>query len=154
MTNSLHWLAELATMKDGHLPGSSKLLTLFSPGRSPSLILRSCMSFSPEQIPASSLTHVNFAFALISDTFEVTTMNPGDEELWSRTTNLKANAPALKVFLSIGGWTFNVRKIFYKFILHIPTLLSIGPTYSIYFFGPCCISSEHSNIYSVNLARS
>ena len=118
MTNSPHWLAELATTKDGHLPGSNKLLTVSSLDRSPSILLRSCMSFSPEQIPASSLTHVNFAFALISDTFEVTTMNPGDEELWSSTTNLKANAPALKVFLSIGGWSFNVRKLFYYLKYH------------------------------------
>lgn len=68
------------------------------------------MSFTPEQIPASSLTHINFAFALISSNFEVIPMNSGDQDLWSRTTNLKANAPALKVFLSIGGWSFNVCK--------------------------------------------
>ncbi|KAF9480725.1 hypothetical protein BDN70DRAFT_992516 [Pholiota conissans] len=68
---------------------------------------RPCMAFTPEQIPATSLTHVNFAFALISSSFQVVPMNPGDEALWSRTTNLKSNAPVLKVFLSIGGWTFN-----------------------------------------------
>ncbi|KAF8961088.1 hypothetical protein BDZ97DRAFT_2077079 [Flammula alnicola] len=70
-------------------------------------ITRSCLAFTPEQIPASSLTHVNFAFALIGNNFEIIPMSAGDELLWSRTTNLKANAPALKVFLSIGGWSFN-----------------------------------------------
>ncbi|KAF9480694.1 hypothetical protein BDN70DRAFT_992496 [Pholiota conissans] len=70
-------------------------------------VTRSCMAFTPEQIPATSLTHVNFAFALISDSFQVIPMDAGDEALWQRTTNLKSNAPALKVFLSIGGWSFN-----------------------------------------------
>lgn len=65
------------------------------------------MAWTPEQIPATSLTHVNFAFALISDSFQVIPMDAGDEALWVRTTNLKSNAPALKVFLSIGGWSFN-----------------------------------------------
>jgi GH18 family chitinase len=66
------------------------------------------MSYPPEQIAATTLTHINFAFALISNDFEVVAMDVGDQALWLRTTNLKANAPALKVFLSIGGWSFNV----------------------------------------------
>ncbi|KAJ7772314.1 glycosyl hydrolases family 18-domain-containing protein, partial [Mycena metata] len=54
-----------------------------------------------------SLTHVNYAFALISSSYEITEMTAGDSDLWKRTTALKENLPALKVFLSIGGWTFN-----------------------------------------------
>ncbi|KAJ7502451.1 hypothetical protein B0H11DRAFT_1712411, partial [Mycena galericulata] len=50
---------------------------------------------------------VNFAFALISDTFNIIEMSPGDSGLWSRTTALKTSNVALKVFLSIGGWSFN-----------------------------------------------
>ncbi|KAJ6460467.1 hypothetical protein C8R47DRAFT_994030, partial [Mycena vitilis] len=50
---------------------------------------------------------VNFAFAYISDSFEVIEMTPGDSKLWTETTALKGKNPALKVFLSIGGWTFN-----------------------------------------------
>ncbi|KAJ7021249.1 hypothetical protein C8F04DRAFT_973044 [Mycena alexandri] len=50
---------------------------------------------------------VNFAFAYISDSFEVVEMTSGDSKLWTETTALKSQNPALKVFLSIGGWTFN-----------------------------------------------
>ncbi|KAF7304029.1 hypothetical protein MIND_00634200 [Mycena indigotica] len=68
---------------------------------------RSCMSYPPEKISAESLTHINFAFALISNTFQVIEMTKGDSDLWKRTTALKKRNPTLKVFLSIGGWTFN-----------------------------------------------
>ena len=34
-------------------------------------------------------------------------MTPGDAQLWSRTTALKKYNPSLRVFLSIGGWSFN-----------------------------------------------
>ncbi|KAJ7198004.1 hypothetical protein GGX14DRAFT_374612, partial [Mycena pura] len=50
---------------------------------------------------------VNFAFAYISSGFEIIEMTPGDSALWSQTTALKSKNPSLKVFLSIGGWTFN-----------------------------------------------
>ncbi|KAK7014298.1 chitin-binding type-1 domain-containing protein [Favolaschia claudopus] len=64
-------------------------------------------SYPPESISAETLTHVNFAFALISNSFTIIEMTPGDANLWSRTTNLKKRNPTLKVFLSIGGWSFN-----------------------------------------------
>ncbi|KAJ7300594.1 hypothetical protein DFH08DRAFT_725187, partial [Mycena albidolilacea] len=66
-----------------------------------------CMAYSPEKISAETLTHINFAFALISNSFNVVEMAAGDTDLWKRTTALKSRNPTLKVYLSIGGWTFN-----------------------------------------------
>ncbi|KAJ7762137.1 hypothetical protein B0H16DRAFT_1455758 [Mycena metata] len=68
---------------------------------------RSCDSYTPSAMDVDVLTHVNFAFAYISDSFEVVEMTSGDSKLWTETTALKSRNPALKVFLSIGGWTFN-----------------------------------------------
>ncbi|KAJ6503695.1 hypothetical protein C8R45DRAFT_973479, partial [Mycena sanguinolenta] len=68
---------------------------------------RGCMGWSPSNVNVDSLTHLNFAFAYISSSFEVIEMTPGDSKLWSETTALKSKNPSLKVFLSIGGWTFN-----------------------------------------------
>jgi hypothetical protein len=34
--------------------------------------------------------------------FQLVEGNPGDSQLWQRTTNLKSRDPTLKVFLSIG----------------------------------------------------
>ncbi|KIJ58948.1 glycoside hydrolase family 18 protein [Hydnomerulius pinastri MD-312] len=68
---------------------------------------RGCMAFPPEQIYTEDLTHVNFAFASISNSFQVVEANPGDSQLWQRTTNLKSQDPTLEIFLSIGGWNFN-----------------------------------------------
>ncbi|KAJ7257772.1 hypothetical protein C8J57DRAFT_1516652 [Mycena rebaudengoi] len=68
---------------------------------------RACDIYPPEMISAETLTHINFAFALISPTFQIIEMTPGDSALWSRTTALKKRNVALQVFLSIGGWSFN-----------------------------------------------
>nr|GAT44459.1 predicted protein [Mycena chlorophos] len=68
---------------------------------------RSCDGFTPSALNVDPLTHLNFAFAYISSDFEVVEMTAGDSKLWSETTDLKSKNPSLKVFLSIGGWTFN-----------------------------------------------
>ncbi|KAJ7636716.1 hypothetical protein FB45DRAFT_1024816 [Roridomyces roridus] len=44
---------------------------------------RSCDAWSPSNINVASLTHVNFAFAYISNTFEVVEMTAGDSKLWT-----------------------------------------------------------------------
>ncbi|KAF8816939.1 hypothetical protein BYT27DRAFT_6953579 [Phlegmacium glaucopus] len=68
---------------------------------------RACDVYPPELISAETLTHINFAFALISEDFLLQEMSVGDNVLWMRTTALKSKNPALKVFLSVGGWSFN-----------------------------------------------
>ncbi|KAJ7864454.1 hypothetical protein B0H14DRAFT_2736332 [Mycena olivaceomarginata] len=97
------------------------------------------MSYSPEKVSAETLTHINFAFALISSSFKVVEMTKGDSDLWKRTTALKSRNPTLKVFLSIGGWTFNDppnSKIFSNMVgsgpntkTFISSLLSVFETY-------------------------
>ncbi|KAJ7843555.1 bacteriodes thetaiotaomicron symbiotic chitinase [Mycena olivaceomarginata] len=71
----------------------------------------------PNKISAETLTHINLAFTLISRSasFNIVEMTNGDSDLWKRTTALKKRNPTLKVFVSIGGWTFNdppTQKIF------------------------------------------
>ncbi|KAJ7606472.1 hypothetical protein DFH06DRAFT_934721, partial [Mycena polygramma] len=68
---------------------------------------RSCDAWTPSTMMVYVLTHVNFAFAYISDSFKVIEMTPNDSTLWTETPALKGKNPAMKVFLSIGGWTFN-----------------------------------------------
>ncbi|KAF8214839.1 hypothetical protein K438DRAFT_1955885 [Mycena galopus ATCC 62051] len=68
---------------------------------------RPCDAWTPSSMNVDSLTHLNFAFASISSAFEVIEMTAGDAALWTETTALKSRNPSLKVFLSIGGWTFN-----------------------------------------------
>lgn len=69
---------------------------------------RKCNAFYLEQIPLGVYTHINFAFATIDPvTFEVKPANPGDELMYERLVYLKRQDPKLKVFIAIGGWTFN-----------------------------------------------
>ncbi|KAJ5639539.1 Chitinase II [Penicillium longicatenatum] len=69
---------------------------------------RPCNRFWPENIPGGVYSHINFAFATIDpETFEVKPADDRDIELYSRVTVLKKGDPNLKVFIAIGGWTFN-----------------------------------------------
>ncbi|KAF3901764.1 Chitotriosidase-1 [Arthrobotrys entomopaga] len=62
----------------------------------------------PEEVPASGLTHLNFAFAFVTpNTYDVVPMPDTDANLFSRTTALKSTYPGLKVWISVGGWSFN-----------------------------------------------
>lgn len=56
-----------------------------------------------------ALTHVNYAFAYIDPTsFEITTMDAQTPvSTFEDVVSLKDLKPDLKIFVSIGGWTFS-----------------------------------------------
>jgi chitinase len=69
---------------------------------------RPCNKFCPKRIPVNVYTHINFAFAGIDPrTFEVVPAVPSDVDLYKRLANLRPSDPTLKIFIAIGGWTFN-----------------------------------------------
>ncbi|KAK4238206.1 killer toxin subunits alpha/beta [Achaetomium macrosporum] len=69
---------------------------------------RTCQAFMPEDVPAGVYTHLNFAFAGIDPvSFQVVPAQAEDIPLYSRLTALKARDSALKVYIALGGWTFN-----------------------------------------------
>ncbi|KAF5678234.1 hypothetical protein FCIRC_6517 [Fusarium circinatum] len=69
---------------------------------------RPCEAFSPEQIPIGLYTHINFAFATIDPkTFEIKPDKESDIRMYKRLTELKRRDPELKVYIAVGGWTFN-----------------------------------------------
>ena len=58
----------------------------------------------PENIMYQAYTHLNFAFAFIDPiTFEVASMGPKDERLYSRLVSWKRDKPELEVWIAIGG---------------------------------------------------
>ncbi|KAK0569581.1 hypothetical protein OC861_000761 [Tilletia horrida] len=63
--------------------------------------------FPPSMINANALTHINYAFALIGSDFRLQAMSANDPAQWSQVIALKSVNPSLKVFLSVGGWSFN-----------------------------------------------
>ncbi|KAH6655949.1 hypothetical protein BKA67DRAFT_675964 [Truncatella angustata] len=75
---------------------------------------RVCDSWTPSNIAASSLTHINYAFALFTELDDdewAISWDQTDEndlaELISEFIDLKTTNPGLSCFLSIGGWSFN-----------------------------------------------
>ncbi|KAF2087339.1 glycoside hydrolase family 18 protein, partial [Saccharata proteae CBS 121410] len=65
---------------------------------------RSCDSWLPEDIDPFAWTHINYAFAIIDSNFSIAAANSYDEDFYRRTSNLKVRNPALKVYISVGGW--------------------------------------------------
>src|SRR5687768_8799391 len=55
-------------------------------------------------ISAERLTHINYAFALVSKDGEIVLNNPDAPARLSQLQALKAKNPALKIILSVGGW--------------------------------------------------
>lgn len=56
------------------------------------------------RIDAHKLTHVNYAFALVSDSGTVYFRNPGAPGHLAQLQALKARNPRLKILVSVGGW--------------------------------------------------
>jgi chitinase len=71
------------------------------------LTSRSCSARTINDVPIDSLTHLNLAFAYITSDFDITPMPGIGEDVYSQILSLKARAPGLKIWISIGGWTFN-----------------------------------------------
>jgi GH18 family chitinase len=69
---------------------------------------RPCEVFTPEQIPNGLYTHINFAFGTINpNTFQLEANSPEDKLAYQRLMFLKKRDKNLKIFLAVGGWTFN-----------------------------------------------
>lgn len=71
-----------------------------------------CHQVAPNDLPLSELTHLNYAFAYIDpDTYEIVTMDEQTpERLFQLTVDTKQYNPDLKVWVSVGGWTFSDNK--------------------------------------------
>ncbi|EGU73090.1 hypothetical protein FOXB_16405 [Fusarium oxysporum f. sp. conglutinans Fo5176] len=69
---------------------------------------RPCEVFWPEQIPIGLYTHINFAFGTINpNTFSIEANDREDTDMYERLMLLKKKDKNLKIYLAIGGWTFN-----------------------------------------------
>ncbi|EJT79718.1 hypothetical protein GGTG_04802 [Gaeumannomyces tritici R3-111a-1] len=69
---------------------------------------RPCNVFWPEQIPIGLYTQINFAFATIDPvSFKVMPATQADVNLYRRLMLIKKQDPDLRIFIAIGGWTFN-----------------------------------------------
>ena len=55
-------------------------------------------------ISAEKLTHINYAFALVSRDGEIVLTNPDASARLSQLQALKAKNPSLKIIVSVGGW--------------------------------------------------
>ncbi|PGH27694.1 hypothetical protein AJ80_00709 [Polytolypa hystricis UAMH7299] len=69
---------------------------------------RRCNKFWPEMIPLGIYTHIIVAFAVIDpESFEIRPSMTADLKLYKRVAYLKTVDPDLKVFIAVGGWTYN-----------------------------------------------
>jgi chitinase len=67
-----------------------------------------CGKMDPSQIPVEGLTHLNYAFAYVNPgTYDIVPMSGTKASLFNEVTSLKQRNPDLKVWVSIGGWSFS-----------------------------------------------
>lgn len=66
-----------------------------------------CGNMNIGQIPVNMLTHLNVAFAYISQDFAITNMDGVSLETYRNIGNLKSRNPNLKIVISLGGWAFS-----------------------------------------------
>ncbi|KAI5198888.1 glycoside hydrolase [Aureobasidium subglaciale] len=68
-----------------------------------------CGAMSPESIPVEALDQLNLAFIYIDpETYKLMPMDGGTiTKLYERVANTKLRNPNLKVWISVGGWSFN-----------------------------------------------
>ncbi|KAI1840789.1 hypothetical protein JX266_012996 [Neoarthrinium moseri] len=68
-----------------------------------------CHAMSPTDLPLDVLTHLNYAFAYLdADTFKITTMDARTPaSTFADFASVKITNPNIKLFVSIGGWTFS-----------------------------------------------
>jgi chitinase len=72
------------------------------------LTTRACSKRTIDDVPIDSLTHLNLAFAYIKpNTFEIESMPGMSQNIFMQITNLKRKAPGLKIWISLGGWTYS-----------------------------------------------
>lgn len=70
---------------------------------------RSCR-FTPENIDASHLTHIFYAFAVIDSSYQVVNFEWNDFDFYKAVQAKKQRWPHLKTLISIGGWNFNLNE--------------------------------------------
>ena len=69
---------------------------------------RPCHAFTVEDFRSNIYTHINMAFATIHPvTFEVGPSGIDSASLYQKVTGLKSRDPNLRVYIALGGWTFN-----------------------------------------------
>ena len=66
------------------------------------VVLAYIFRFSDEPIDPTYITHINYAFGHVNDSFDGVRMNSEDD--LRRVVSLKEQKPELKVLISIGGW--------------------------------------------------
>ncbi|KAI8944631.1 carbohydrate-binding module family 18 [Xylaria longipes] len=73
-----------------------------------SLLRRGCGGRTIESIPVDSLTHINVAFGYMEpETFRIYNIEGSSINDFKQITSLKQRAPGLKVWVSLGGWTYS-----------------------------------------------